>query len=175
MLFPKDRPIFPVLRTSFTKFDALIDELATDGATGCLSAVFQGSNGAILFLDGTPAASVFHEAAKRFTGPEAARKIHAAATRPGGMIEVYALDEQVLQSLVRGLDAVPLYENLSTDFASPERLFARRGCGHGGGHGLDAAGRRARDRARADQGDCGRSGIGKSVETDFRFKDRADP
>lgn len=133
MLFPKDRPIFPVLRTSFTKFDVLIDELATDAATGCLSAVFQGSDGAILFLDGTPAASVYNEGQRRYTGPEAARKIHAAASRPGGTIEVYALDEHVLQSLVRGLDAVPVYENLSTDFTSPERLFARlREDGHSG-------------------------------------------
>ncbi|MCA9829237.1 MAG: hypothetical protein R3B97_06080 [Dehalococcoidia bacterium] len=133
MLFPKDRPIFPVLRTSFTRFDILIDELASEGATGCLAGTFAGCEGAILFLNGTPAASLFSEGTKRFTGPEAARKIHAAAGKPGGLIEVYGLEEAVLQGLVRGLDAVPLYENLSTDFASPDRLFARlREDGHSG-------------------------------------------
>ncbi|MGD9933923.1 MAG: hypothetical protein AB7T37_09395 [Dehalococcoidia bacterium] len=133
MLFPKDRPIFPVLRTSFTKFDVLVDELANEGVTGCLHGTFAGCDGAILFLDGSPAASLFNEGPKRFTGPEAARKIHAAAGRPGGLIEVYGLEEAVLQGLVRGLDAVPLYENLSTDFASPDRLFARlREDGHSG-------------------------------------------
>lgn len=133
MLFPKDRPIFPVLRTSFTKFDVLVDELASDGVTGCLAATFAGAHGAILFENGSPAASVFTEGTKRSTGPEAARKIHAAAGKPGGMLEVYALEEAVVQGLVRGLDAVPLYENLSTDFASPDRLFARlREDGHTG-------------------------------------------
>ena len=64
MLFPKDRPIFPVLRTSFTKFDVLVDELANEGVTGCLAGTFAGGEGAILFLDGSPAASLFTEVMK---------------------------------------------------------------------------------------------------------------
>jgi len=125
MLFPKDRPIYPRLRTSFVRFDALIADLEDDRVTCCLHAEFSGLSGWILFHEGEPAGSLAREGSTRHTGPTAARRIHTRAAQPGGTIEVYALEPGVVRSLAATIESVPLYEGLSTDFANPDRLLAR--------------------------------------------------
>jgi hypothetical protein len=133
MLFPKDRPIYPRLRTSFTRFDALMADLESEQATCCLHTDFPGFSGWILFKGGEPIGSLAREGSQRHTGPSAARRIHSRSEQPGGTIEVYGLEDELIGTLVGCIDAVPMYEGLSTDFANPDRLIARlREDGHSG-------------------------------------------
>jgi hypothetical protein len=133
MLFPKDRPIYPRLRTSFTRFEALVAELEAEQTTGCLRLEFPGFGGWILFSEGEPIASLSREGATRHAGPAGARRINSRAEESGGTIEVYGLDEELVRVLAGCLDATPVYEGLSTDFANPDRLIARlREDGHTG-------------------------------------------
>jgi hypothetical protein len=133
MLFPKDRPMYPRLLTSFTRFDALIAELENASATCCLHTEFVGLQGWIFFGQGEPLGSLAREGTARHTGPQAARRIHSRADHAGGVLGVYGLEEDVARLLAGCIDAAPVYEGLSTDFASPDRLIARlREDGHSG-------------------------------------------
>lgn len=133
MLFPKDRPVYQNLGTAFTNFEALVDELREERVTGCLSATFPEFTGNVLLDGGSVVNTIAEWASGRNSGAEAANALLARVGLKGGRINVYTLEKDLVGVLSSLADCERAFGDLSTEFASIERMVAKlRDSGHTG-------------------------------------------
>ena len=125
MLFPKDRPIYTNLSTSFTDVEALLADLAARKLDGCVEAVFPDYRGVLLLANGEVTSAVEERGTKRLTGGEAAHGIVQQAKEKGGSLSIYALTPEMLRRALSAVDGEVLYRDLTSSFTNVERLIAK--------------------------------------------------
>ncbi len=127
MLLPKGQIVYENLNTSFTRLDALLNELQNDQLTGYVQVTDWEYEG-ILLMDTGKMVNALEEAgrpAQRRSGPKAAESILAQAREKGGTISVYRLSEEMVQLVGALLKAEPVYRDLASDFTSLDKLMLR--------------------------------------------------
>jgi len=125
MIFPKGQVLYENLNTSFTNFGELLLNLNANRFTGYARVVFWNYEG-ILFLDnGNVVNAVEETEARRRTGQEAVSSITARAREKDGTISVYALSGEMVTMLASVVKSEAVYENLTTDFTSLDKLIAK--------------------------------------------------
>ena len=125
MLFPRDRPIYTNLSTSFTDFEALLADLAARKFDGCVEAVFPGYRGVLLLANGEVTSAVEERDTKRLTGGEATHGIVQQAKEKGGSLSIYALAPEMLRRALSTVDGEVLYRDMTSSFTDLERLIAK--------------------------------------------------
>lgn len=125
MLFPKDRPIYTNLSTSFTDVEALLADLAARKLDGCVEVVFPGYCGVLLMTSGEVTSAVEERGSNRLTGGEATHDIVHQAKEKAGSLSVYALTPEMLWLTLSTVDGEVLYRDLTSSFTNLERLIAK--------------------------------------------------
>ncbi len=125
MLFPKDRPIYTNLSTSFTDVEALLADLAARKLDGCVEAVFPGYRGVLLLANGEVTSAVEERGTKRLSGGGATHGIVQQAKEKGGSLSIYALTPEMLRRALSTVDSEVLYRDLTSSFTNVERLIAK--------------------------------------------------
>jgi hypothetical protein len=127
MLFPKDRPVYTNLGTSFTNFDALLVDLNGGRVTGCVTVTFSNFSAVVFINHGSVVNAAVESVRGRCTGDAAAQELAATVASRGGRIDVYALTPELVMLMAGLADSEVVYRDLSTEFASPERLITKLG------------------------------------------------
>lgn len=125
MIFPKDRPLYSNLNTSFTDFDGLLADLAARKLTGYLHVSFPAYDAVLFMANGEPRTAIEQSELARSTGNAAAAGLAAHVREKAGIINVYALTPEMLQRLLWTVDSDVLYKDLTTSFTNLERLVAK--------------------------------------------------
>lgn len=119
-MLPKDRPLHTNLSTSFTNFAQLMAEMEERQLTGYVELTFPDVSAVVLLAAGRVAGTAEE------TPPGSPRvSIGERARARGGTIGVYALSEPLVALLASLGTRESLYRDLSTDFASPDRLLRK--------------------------------------------------
>lgn len=125
MMFPKDRTIYSNLNTSFTAFDALLEDCRNRKLTGYVEVHFPGYTGSLILSEGEILNGVVTAGADNITGPAAIRNIAERATQRDGTISVATAFPDVVLLVNRLMDSRPLYKDLTSAFTSLDRLIAK--------------------------------------------------
>lgn len=125
MMFPKDRTIYANLNTSFTSFEALLEDLQGRRMTGYVEVTFPGYSGTLLISEGEIVNACEEETDSRLTGAPAVRAISARASQKDGTVNVYSAFPDIVLLLHRLMDSRPLYKDLTSAFTSLDRLIAK--------------------------------------------------
>ncbi len=125
MMFPKDRTLYANLNTSFTSFEALINDLQERKLTGYVEVTAPGYAGTLLFSEGEVVNAQEQAGDRRVAGPAAARSVAERASQRDGIINVYTAFPDVVLLLHRLMDSRPLYRDLTSAFTSLDRLIAK--------------------------------------------------
>lgn len=146
ILLPPGKPIYENLNTSFTQFDALMNDLKSTQLSGYVRVTAWEYEGLILMDNGTSVSAIEETPTGKRTGVAAAEAIAAKAKEKDGTINVARLESE-LATLLGGLaQGESLYKDLSSDFTSLDKLIAKlKSEAHSGyieirfGSGADAA------------------------------------
>ena len=124
MILPRDQVLYAGLRTSFTHFDALLEDLQGRGLSGYATFADAGVEATVLFDRRSAGTAWVRSERGQLGGPEARAEIAALAARGTGTIDVFALDARLV-ALVASLEQrEAVHRDLSTAFTSPEGLLA---------------------------------------------------
>ncbi len=125
MILPKNQPVHENLNTSYTNFDQLLNELRANHFTGYVNLSGWKYEG-ILFIDSGNLVNVVEETeGKRRTGLGALEGLRARAREKDGAIGVYSLDGELVALLAGSAQRSALYEQLSTDLTTFDRLITK--------------------------------------------------
>ncbi|WP_322796366.1 hypothetical protein [Tepidiforma sp.] len=125
MMFPKDRTIYANLNTSFTAFDALLEDCRQRRLTGYIEVTFPGYTGTLILSEGELLNGAVSAGPNRLSGPPAIRNITEKAAERDGTITVSAAFPDVVLLVHRLMDSRPLYKDLTSQFTSLDRLIAK--------------------------------------------------
>ena len=123
MMFPKDRPVYENLNTSFIHFEELLTDLAARRFTGFVRVAFRGYEGVLFVSAGEVLNAVVERDQRTASGETAMAEIVHQARERGGSISVYELAALLLDLLARLVDSETVYRDLTTSFTSPDRLI----------------------------------------------------
>lgn len=125
MILPKNEPVHENLNTSYTNFDELLNNLRSNQFTGYVNLSSWKYEGT-LFLDSGNLVNVVEEAdGKRRTGLGALEGLRARSHEKDGVIGVYRLDGDLVALLAGSAQRSALYEQLSTDLTTFDRLITK--------------------------------------------------
>ncbi len=125
MMFPKDRTLYANLNTSFTSFDALVDDCRGRRLTGYIEVAFPGWTGTLILSEGEILNGVVEAGPDHVTGPSAIRAIAERAAQKDGTISVSTAFPDVVLLVHRLTESRPLYKDLTSAFTSLDRLIAK--------------------------------------------------
>jgi len=125
MMFPKDRPLYSNLNTSFTDFDGLLADLSGRKLTGYVQVSFAGYDAVLFMANGEPRTAIEQRDMARSTGHAAATGLAGRVREKSGLINVYALTPEMLHLLLWTVDAEVLYKDLTSSFTNLDRLVAK--------------------------------------------------
>ncbi len=125
MMFPKDRAVYANLNTSFTSFDALLEDCRSRKLTGFIEVTFPGYSGTLILSEGEVLNGSVSAGTDHLTGPAAIRNITERAAQRDGTINVSTAFPDVVLLLDRVMDSRPLYKDLTSAFTSLDRLIAK--------------------------------------------------
>lgn len=125
MMFPKDRPLYENLNTSFVHFEELLIDLEARRFTGFVRVAFRGYEGVLFISAGEVLNAVVEREQRAASGEIAMAEIVHQARERGGTISVYELAALLLDLLARLVDSETVYRDLTTSFTSPDRLIAK--------------------------------------------------
>lgn len=122
-MFPSDRPVYQKLNTSFTSYDALLEDLASRKLDGYLHLTHAGYQGTLFVVAGTPAGAMEEPGgAPRRMGPVAVDGFSQKVRERGGSIDVLELDPQLVPLLAGMADAFPMHLDLASEWTVFGRL-----------------------------------------------------
>lgn len=125
MILPKNQPVHENLNTSYTNFDQLVNDLRANQFTGYVNLSSWKYEG-ILFVDSGNLVNVVEETeGKRRTGLGALEGLRTRAREKDGAIGVFRLDGDLVALLAGSAQRSALYEQLSTDLTTFDRLIAK--------------------------------------------------
>jgi hypothetical protein len=113
------------LSTSFVRVDALLDELQNQGFTGYVMMTFLQANGYIFVRGGQVLNAAEFGERERRVGRQVKGQLLQLAQQTRGLISVYYLPEEIVTALAGIADGEPVYESLTSDFASLSKLIKR--------------------------------------------------
>jgi hypothetical protein len=125
MMFPKDRVVYSNLNTSFTAFDALVEDCRARKLTGYIELTFPDYTGTLILSEGEVLNGAVSTPAHTLSGPPAIRDIAERATARDGTITVSVAFPDVVLLVHRLMESRPLYKDLTSAFTSLERLIAK--------------------------------------------------
>ncbi len=125
MILPKNQPVHENLNTSYTNFDQLLNDLRANQFTGYVSLSRWKYEG-VLFVDSGNLVNVVEETeGKSRTGLGALDGLRTRAREKDGAISVYRLDGDLVALLAGSAQRSALYEQLSTDLTTFDRLISK--------------------------------------------------
>jgi hypothetical protein len=125
MILPKNQPVHENLNTSYTNFDQLLTDLRANQFTGYVSLSGWKYDG-VLFIDSGNLVNVVEETGgKSRTGLGALDGMRTRAREKDGAISVYRLDGDLVALLAGSAQRSALYEQLSTDLTTFDRLITK--------------------------------------------------
>jgi hypothetical protein len=122
MMLPNGSPLYQNLSTSFANLSQLVADLNARRFSGYVRVTAADEDGVLFLAEGGVAQAVAQGADHRETGASAIERFTGVANDPGGVISVYEVEPELVGLLVRSVESVPVYENLSTGFTSLEKL-----------------------------------------------------
>jgi hypothetical protein len=122
---PKGNPMHEKLSTTFVRIDGLLEELQNEGFTGYVAMTFAQSSGYIFVRGGQVLTAAEFGEHERRVGKQVKEQLFYLAQQTKGSISVYYLPDDIVTALVGIADGETIYENLTSDFASLEKLIKR--------------------------------------------------
>jgi hypothetical protein len=125
MILPKYQPVHENLNTSYTNFDQLLNDLRANQFTGYVTLSGWKYDGT-LFIDSGNLVNVVEETeGKRRMGMGALDGLRMRSRDKDGAISVYRLDGDLVALLAGSIRRSALYEQLSTDLTTFDRLITK--------------------------------------------------
>lgn len=125
MILPKNLPVHENLNTSYANFDQLLNDLRANQFTGYVSLSSWKYEG-ILFMDSGNLVNGIEETdGKRRTGLGALEGLRTRAREKDGALSVYRLEGDLVVLLAGSVQRSALFEQLSTDLTSFDRLITK--------------------------------------------------
>jgi len=124
-MLPNSTPLYQNLSTSFANVSQLVADLNTKLFSGYVRVTAAGQDGVLFLAQGDVAQAVAQGADYHETGVPAIERVTSIASDPSGAISVYEVQPELIGLLVRSVDSVPVFENLSTGFTSLEKLVEK--------------------------------------------------
>ncbi len=125
MLFPKDKPLHVNLDTSFVVFPALLEYLVARRFSGCLRMELGDFEGTLFFGAGEVLDCGVEEGAQRLSGAPAQAAMVERSRAHGGRIDTFNLSPDLVTLLGQLVGGEPIFRDLSTEFANPDRLLTK--------------------------------------------------
>jgi hypothetical protein len=125
MLFPKSRPLYEDLSTSFTQLEALLVELRANQFTGCALVAGWEYKGHLFFDTGRMINAREDTKERSRQGSAASAGIMLAANEKNNSISVYRLADEVVQVLASLLTDEPIYKDLSIELTGLDKLVLK--------------------------------------------------
>ena len=125
MIFPKGQPIYENLNTSFTRLDALLNELKSYQFTGYVRLTSWEYDGTLLFDTGTMVNAVEQIKDQHHQGVQAADGIAVKGREKDGIVSVYRLSPELMQLLANLFFGEPVYKDLTSDLTTLDRLVTK--------------------------------------------------
>jgi hypothetical protein len=130
MFIPIGRPVYENLATSYVLVDALINDLCEGGFSGVLDITLRDTDAHIIIAHGRIAAAIERGEAvgRQFLSSQARASIADLAVRSRrerGRVSVYSYPPETAVAIAGRIDAVPLYTQLSTEFADLQRMIQK--------------------------------------------------
>jgi hypothetical protein len=124
MKFPRGNPVHQNLSTAYTNFDQLLGDLAHKQLSGCVELTSLGYRGLILMDSGAVTRAI-----EEFEGEGRMRlstldRVRAHSKDKDSLFSVYRFDSHLVGLLSGAALSAPLYEKLSTDLTSLDRLMS---------------------------------------------------
>ncbi|MFN0096561.1 MAG: hypothetical protein ACKVVT_17520 [Dehalococcoidia bacterium] len=132
-IFPTDKPVHTNLSTTFTSFDALLEDLGGSYTNGYIRVSFPGYEGALFLTGGVPVGAMEVRDGARRMGPAALESVSQRARERGGAVDVYALDPELVPILAAMSETQAMHRDLTSEWVDVGRLLDwLRGCGQPG-------------------------------------------
>ena len=125
MMLPNGKPLYQNLSTSFANLSQLVADLNVKQFSGYVRVTAHDQDGVLFLADGGVAQAVAEGSDYRETAAPAVERVTGVANDPGGVISVYEVPSELVGLLVRSVESVPVYENLSSGFTSIEKLVEK--------------------------------------------------
>lgn len=125
MILPKGQLIHENLNTSFTNFEQLLNELRAIQFTGYLKLTGWKYTGVIFMDSGNLVNVVEEKETNRTTGIAALEGLRTRAGGKEGVISVHQLEGDLVALLAGSVQRAALYEQLSTDLTTFDRLIGK--------------------------------------------------
>ncbi len=113
------------LSTSFVRTDALLEELQAQGFTGYLVMNFPQLSGYLMMRQGQLLTAIELGEREKRVGKELKEHLSRLAQQMKGELSVYYLPEDIVTALAGIAEGEIVYKNLTSDFASLDRLIKR--------------------------------------------------
>ncbi len=113
------------LSTSFVRTDALLEELQAQGFTGYVVMNFPQLSGYLMMRHGQLLTVIELGEREKRVGKELKEHLSRLAQQVKGELSVYYLPEDIMTALAGIAEGEAVYENLTSDFASLDRLIKR--------------------------------------------------
>src|SRR5262249_46420215 len=130
MFIPVGRPVYENLATSYVLVDALINDLCEGGFSGVLDITLRNTDADIIIAHGKIAAAIERgeSVGRQFLSSQARASVvdlAARSRRERGRVSVYGYPPETAVAIAGRIDAVPLYTQLSTEFADLQRMIQK--------------------------------------------------
>ncbi len=123
MKLPRGLAIYENLNTAYANFDLLLEDLVRNQFSGYV-VLASGEYGGVIFIDSGNLVNVLEEfEGARRTGLATLERVRSRAKDKDGAIGVHRLDSEVVRLIASATQVSPLYEKLSTDLTSLDRLI----------------------------------------------------
>jgi len=125
MHIPKGKPVHERLSTSYVNVEALLADLQTENFTGYVFVGFPAVEGYVLFNGGQVVNGVEQTETALKVGNDALKGILTRSHQRGGIVSIYTHPREIIQAICGIIEGYPVYKDLTSDFASLERLVLK--------------------------------------------------
>ncbi|HSB70577.1 MAG TPA: hypothetical protein VLT62_14725 [Candidatus Methylomirabilis sp.] len=124
MIFPKGQVVYEHLNTSFTRLDAMLEELKADNFTGYVQLNAPEYLGLVLLNGGSIASAMEEGGGQRRNGGGAIEGILAKGRERDGLVSVFRVSPEMAHLLSHASRSQVVYKDLTSDLTSLDRLIS---------------------------------------------------
>jgi hypothetical protein len=125
MRVPKGKPVHENLSTSYVKVGALLADLQVREFTGYVHVGLRGYDAYAFIDEGDMIGALEQTEAATRTGSEAVDGLLVRSEQRDGTVSIYEHPRVTIQAIAGILDGTPVYQNLSSDFTSLDKLIRK--------------------------------------------------
>ncbi|BAT72138.1 hypothetical protein TST_1351 [Thermosulfidibacter takaii ABI70S6] len=121
MILPKGKPLYTNLKTKIVRFENLLDELKEEGFTGYIQIELSDETGTLFMERG----KILSTSTQASVDNPLAHLIKKSISDPNGLINVYALEPELVNILASVFDKKPFIKGFPFDVVDVEKLLDR--------------------------------------------------